>query len=105
MLLKDQKFVSKKIRNFAKGQSCSIRIPGVCSGNPEQTVWCHASGGGMGAKQSDECGAFGCYPCHSVIDGHTKSDFSPMEVELFFWHGHAESLKTLRQNKLITLGA
>jgi len=101
-LSKDKRVVSTKIRKFAKGRACSIRIPGVCNGNPETTVWCHAPGGGMGAKQSDELGAFGCSSCHDAIDGRIPVDLRKQSVSLYFWEGHAESLKILRQNNLVT---
>ena len=52
----------------ARGQECQIRIPGVCNHNPETTVLCHLSGGGMGAKVPDIHGAYGCSSCHDVID-------------------------------------
>ena len=35
------KVVSKKIRNSARGQDCTLRIPGVCNFNPETTVLAH----------------------------------------------------------------
>lgn len=60
---------SSKIRRSAQGQDCTIRIPGVCNGNPETTVLCHLPGGGIGAKRSDIHGAYGCSACHDAVDG------------------------------------
>lgn len=59
-----------KLRDSARGRECQIRIPGVCSGNPETTVLCHLPGGGMGRKQPDLFAAFGCSECHACADGH-----------------------------------
>ncbi|MBC7213069.1 MAG: DUF1364 family protein, partial [Pseudomonas sp.] len=29
--------VSKKVRESARGQDCTVRIPGICNFNPETT--------------------------------------------------------------------
>lgn len=81
--------VSKKLRASAKGQDCQIRIPGICSHNPETVVLAHAGiGSGMGQKADDLHAAFACQKCHDLIDGRVKTkDFSLEEVELFSWHG------------------
>lgn len=61
------------IRKAARGQDCTINIPGVCNFNPETTVLCHdnrlSSGKGMGLKAPDEQACFGCSACHDVLDG------------------------------------
>lgn len=69
------------------GQECTVRIPGVCNFNPETTVLAHLNGYGMGGKHHDFLGAHCCSSCHSVIDGHTKSDFTPGELKLFLYEG------------------
>ena len=61
-----------KIQRFAKGQECTLQIPGVCSHDTEQTVLCHLGGGGMGAKVYDELGVHGCAACHDFIDGRMR---------------------------------
>jgi len=63
--------VSDKIRRSARGQPCTLRIPGVCTGDPETTVACHVQAPGMGAmggKQSDLHVIHGCAACHAVLD-------------------------------------
>lgn len=61
------------IRRAARGQDCTIEIPGVCNCNPETVVLCHsnelAAGKGMGLKAPDTEAAFGCSACHDVLDG------------------------------------
>ena len=63
-----------KLRQSAKGQSCTFRIPGVCNGDPETTVLCHAPHPmkGMGYKShpaGEIWAAYGCSSCHDVMDG------------------------------------
>lgn len=74
-----------KITKSARGRDCEIQLEGVCNFNPETVIFCHLGGGGMGMKSSDLHGAYGCYDCHMVIDGHAKSDFSQEELELRFF--------------------
>lgn len=59
------------LRKLARGQSCQIRAPGICNGDPETVVLCHVSpdGGMMGGKPPDVFGCWGCSDCHSAIDG------------------------------------
>lgn len=61
------------IRKAARGEDCTIRIPGVCNFDSETTVLCHsnrlADGKGMGLKAPDTAAAFGCSSCHDVLDG------------------------------------
>lgn len=69
---KQQKIRSKAITQSAKGESCTFRIVGVCNGNNETTVFCHAPSPhkGIGSKSDDFWGAFGCSNCHSYADQH-----------------------------------
>lgn len=76
-----------KIRKSAKGKACQIRIPGVCSFVPNETVHCHKNGGGMGMKSDDIMGARGCSKCHDAVDGRLKTEFSRDELLVMFYEG------------------
>ena len=76
---------ANKLRRAARGRDCQIRIPGVCCGDPDTVVLCHLSGAGMGRKQHDLFGAWGCHKCHAVADGHTHSDY-PKELLRLWMH-------------------
>lgn len=97
-----------KITESARGESCAIRIPGVCNHNAETVVWCHANGSaagkGMWMKSPDILGAYGCFACHAVVDrlvplpqGMTRDD-----VKLAFWEGHARSVVRLIEKGIVT---
>lgn len=65
---------SKKIRDAAKGEHCTLAIPGTCNGNPETVVACHLpprGETGMSRKGDDHFVAFGCDACHADMDGRT----------------------------------
>ncbi|MBK5943336.1 nuclease domain-containing protein [Halorhodospira halophila] len=71
MLQKTPPVRSKKLRDSARGQQCQLRLPGVCSWDPETVVLAHPplGNGGMATKGSDLEGAFCCSACHDVLDG------------------------------------
>ena len=71
------------LRKLARGRDCQIRIPGICNGNPDTVVLCHIPGGGMGGKQPDMLGAWGCSSCHNVVDGRSNTTY-PREL-LMLW--------------------
>ena len=63
-----------KIREFARGKPCSLRIPGVCREAPdnENVVLCHAPYPGRhGSRKDDHWGAPGCVWCHDYVDGRS----------------------------------
>ena len=60
-------FMSKVLRNFAKGQECQMKSK-WCNGNPATTVLCHSrrrAGAGMAQKPHDFWGYHGCSDCHA----------------------------------------
>lgn len=64
--------VSRKLRESARGQNCSLRIPGICNFNTETTVLAHINsvGKGMGIKSEDFFAVFSCSSCHAALDEH-----------------------------------
>lgn len=66
---------SKKIRDAARDQDCTLRLPG-CRQDTSTTVLCHsnrgADGKGMAQKADDDKGAFGCAQCHDLLDGRAR---------------------------------
>lgn len=66
--------VSKKIRNAARDQCCTLRLS-ECNFNPETTVLAHLPSGtkGMGMKGFDTIAVFACSSCHDAIDSRTHN--------------------------------
>lgn len=62
-------FRSQKLRDFAKGQTCTLRMP-WCNHDPETVVFCHKRepGTGIGTKPHDWWGYHGCSECHRRED-------------------------------------
>jgi hypothetical protein len=66
----------KKIRASARGQDCTIQLPG-CSPGPdnETVVLAHYQApkhGSMGGKPHDSSAAYACSSCHDALDRRTK---------------------------------
>ncbi len=63
---------SKAIRQSAKGQRCTLNLPGICSYKSETVVLCHVHDEtfGKSRKADDISGFFGCHLCHSAYDLH-----------------------------------
>jgi hypothetical protein len=74
MFPKNKKIVSKAVRNAARGEPCTVRIPGICNQNPETSVWAHLphDSKGMAQKSVDICGVISCMACHDFIDFRAK---------------------------------
>ena len=63
------------LRKLARGQDCTVRVPGFCNGDPATTVLAHyrmLPFNGTGIKPPDWLGAWACSACHSLIDGRAR---------------------------------
>lgn len=94
------------IRDSARGEECTVRIPGVCTFDAEKTIWSHApfgaAGKGRGIKAIDLAGAYCCTACDAVIDGQAPlpPGLTRQQAELDWFHGHMRSLVRLMQKGL-----
>jgi len=75
--------MNRDLRKLAKGQTCQVRLAGVCNHNPETVVLAHfriAGISGMGMKSPDLLGAWCCSSCHAAVDSskdiQTQLDFA-----------------------------
>ena len=97
------------ITKSAKGQPCSVRIPGICLYGSDTVVWAHANGSaagkGIGMKSHDLLGAYACRACHDAYDGRGMKArnvaWTKDEIALMFAQGHARSLLILLKAGLV----
>jgi hypothetical protein len=95
------------IRKSAKGQECTIRLPGVCNYDISTTVLCHsnelAAGKGMGLKAPDTNAAYGCSACHNVVDGRAPrpADMSHELMLAMFQAGIEQTQRILKRKGLV----
>lgn len=90
------------LREFARGQSCTARIPQVCNQNPETVVLAHCNKlgiGGVGMKSPDVIAAHVCSACHDELDGRThNSGFGPDALEPFWFRAILRTLDRVAAN-------
>lgn len=66
LIPKTPSFVSQKLRDFARGQDCTLLMP-WCNRNHETTVLCHIrafGNAGTALKPHDFIAYHGCSECH-----------------------------------------
>jgi hypothetical protein len=101
----DERFNSvSNLRDAARGQQCQIRIGGICSFNPEETVLAHfrmAGICGTGLKPIDLIGSWACARCHDAVDGRVSTGYTHDQLRLMHLEGMARTLDALvKQGKL-----
>lgn len=87
-----------KLRKFARGQTCTLRIEGHCNGNAETTVLAHLRGAGMAVKLNDHLAVHSCNgpgSCHEYIDSSPPDYWERVIPALY------ETLGRLRAKGLI----
>jgi len=80
---------STKAQQAAKGQDCTLRIPGVCNWNTETTVLAH-TGSGSAKRNHDDEAVYACSDCHDAIDFRTRVYLSDNEAEQYLLHRDRE---------------
>lgn len=84
---------SKKIRDSARGEECTLKVIGVCNHDVDTTVYAHINflGSAMGAKSPDYMGCYACSSCHDFLDGRANYDHPEREA-LDYYKGRALAL-------------
>jgi hypothetical protein len=90
-----------EIQKSARGQDCTVRVPGVCNFNPETTVLGHLNGGGMAAKHHDVFAAYVCSDCHAWLDGGYVKTATRAERDLLHLQGVIKTQPILMELGLI----
>ena len=94
-------------RDAARGEECTLHIPGACTGGTDTTVAAHWPGmdgdRGMSLKSFDACIAFACIGCHDTVDGRRKppAGETTTTIELAWHRGHLRTLVRLAQKGLL----
>ena len=87
---------SRKYLDRAKGQPCMVKIFGICNNDPTTTVMAHSNkyihGKALGLKAHDFFCTLSCSNCHSVIDGHTRTEYTKAEIDEFWQRGFERTL-------------
>ena len=94
-------------RRSAKGQVCTINLPG-CTQDRETVVLCHLrwlGGGGLGIKPPDSEAAYGCAHCHDILDG--RRSLTPELADALNWETVCRALvrthRIMRKEGIMTI--
>lgn len=98
-----QVLVSKKLRNSARGQDCSLQIVGVCNHRTDTTVLAHFPSEIAGSKSTDLSSGYACSDCHDVIDGRVKTDVSDADLEFYMRRATVRTQTTMWLSGLIVI--
>ena len=98
---------SQKIRDSARGEKCTLQIPGVCNSNKDTTVLAHLpdESKGMGRKADDISAWYACSSCHDAIDGRNPHAWVTI-LEDRDWYMRRAMVRTWRamiESGLITI--
>ncbi|MCK9394199.1 MAG: DUF1364 domain-containing protein [Methylobacter sp.] len=95
-----------KITESAKGQNCTVRLPG-CSFDPATTVFAHIAGVrfGHGMAKKTKLGAYACHKCHDLIDSRVPrpEGMTRQDIKLAHYEATMETLLQLDEKGLINL--
>lgn len=91
------------LRNYAKGKTCQIRLPG-CTDGPACLAHLRTADTGYGQKENDLLGAWACQNCHDIVDG--RKNLPPAYLECFdvkqaFYDGIIRTQKKLVEEKIV----
>lgn len=90
------------LREFARGQECTLRFSGICCRDNSTVVLAHVTpprSASMGSKPYDIMGIHACYKCHWLIDGgHTELGISRTLID-------AEIFKALYETQMRVINA
>lgn len=71
-VFREPRLVLPALTRTAEGEECTLKVPGVCNGRTDTTVWAHSNqdrhGKGKGLKSHDCFGAWSCSACHDWLD-------------------------------------
>jgi hypothetical protein len=92
----------KRIRESARGQDCTVRLPGICNFNPETVVFAHLNGVrfGHGVGKKTKWGAYACSACHDELDRRTRK-LEADYVKLAHFEATIETLDKLEAKGLL----
>jgi hypothetical protein len=95
------------ITKSARGENCTVRISGVCNGNPETVVFAHINGvrfgHGMGLKASDLHGCYACSSCHDALDRRNHTNIEKTLLKLWHYEAMIETQLKLIKKGLVKL--
>lgn len=93
---------SKKLRDAARGQDCTLNVLDVCNYDPETTVHAHFPSENAGYKPTDISGGHGCSACHDWLDRRNIGD-DESDREFYMRRSQERTITRLIEMGIITV--
>ncbi|CAL9960014.1 HNH endonuclease [Vibrio phage K250 g1] len=105
MALKQVRIESKKIREAAKGEDCTLNIAGVCNYDSSTVVLTHLpdESHGMSRKADDISACFSCSNCHDVIDRRVVSESFEPDREWYLRRAMVRTWRRLIEMQIVSI--
>lgn len=105
MALKRLRIESKKIRDAARGEDCTLNIAGVCNYDSSTVVLTHLpdESHGMAHKSDDISACFSCSSCHDVIDRRTVNETFEQDREWYLRRGMVRTWRRLIEMQIVSI--
>lgn len=105
MALKQIRIESKKIREAARDEECTLNIAGVCSYNSSTVVLTHLpdESHGMSRKADDISACFGCSDCHKVIDRQVINKVFEEDREWYLRRAMVRTWRRLIEMQIVSI--
>ena len=71
------------LRKLARGQACTVRLPGCSKGDVVLAHIRRPWNAGTGMKPPDTHGVYACGWCHDIIDRRRVTGYSRAEIDSF----------------------
>jgi hypothetical protein len=100
MLSKNRR-TPRQVMDAARGEVCTLNIPGICNYDADTTVCAHLSySEGGGARLTGPLSvAFACSDCHDAVDRRTDVDLDSRDRDFYLRRGQTRTI-----NRLIAKG-
>jgi len=91
--------------NAARGERCTVNIPGFCNYNAETVVFAHHNDGTGGSNRLTGAltGGFACDQCHAAIDSRIPHRICGEDMEFFKRRSMIRTLERLIDRGLVTV--
>lgn len=92
---------SKKLRDSARDEECTLNITGHCNYDPSTVVLNHLPSEIAGYKSTDLSSCYGCSSCHAVID--SRGSIPDEDYEFYIRRAQVRTITRFYEKGLITI--
>ena len=94
---------SKKLRDSARNEDCTLQIAGVCTYDSSTTILAHFphESHGTALKATDVSSGYACQACHDAIDNRVMDAISKEDREFYMRRAQIRTLERFVDKGLV----